>query len=105
MRLGAPESEVVAPPNCGASGSTFGTTLLLVVPVAQGPQIAVLVVVTTVNVVYIGRQLFTADALVDPGAAVAVLEEDATADRGPVVGKALAPVTASPLGHAAPPLV
>lgn len=104
MRLCSSESLVDAPSCCGASRPAFGAALLLMVPIAQGPQIVVPMVIAGANVVYIGRQLGAADAFVAPGAAVAVPDEDAAANGCPVVGEALAPVAASPLGHVAPSL-
>jgi len=68
-------------------------------PVAQRSKVGLAVVVAADDVVYVGRQLGTSDAIVAPGAAVAVPAEDAAADSGPVVGELRAPVRSSPLGH------
>ena len=99
----APAEPAVDLPACvGASSATLGGALGLVVPVAQRPQVGVAVVVATDDVVYIGRQLGASDAIVAPGAAVAVPAQDAAADGCPVVGEVLAPVRSAPLGHVAP---
>ena len=102
MRFRAPESVVIAPSNRGASCPTFGAALLVVMPSAQRSQIVVGMVITATNVVYIGRNLFTSDAVVAPGALVAIPAKDALVDSRPVGGKALSPVTSLPLAHAAP---
>jgi len=102
VALRSSESAVNAPACCGASNSTLGGALGLMVEVAQRPQVGVAVVIAGANVVNVGRQLLASDAIVAPGAAVAIPDKGAAADRRPVVRKALAPVRSSPLGHVAP---